>query len=35
MNREPERRVAGPIVLLVAIVIIGAVAWVILQGPRR
>ena len=35
MTSEPQRRIAGPIILAVAVVIIGVLAWVILQGPRR
>jgi hypothetical protein len=34
-NELPPRRVAGWLVLLVLVVIIGGVAWVILMGPRR
>jgi hypothetical protein len=35
MTAPKERRTAGWIVLLVIGVIVGAVAWIILQGPRR
>jgi hypothetical protein len=35
MAATPERRISGWIVLLVAVAIIGAIAWAILQGPRR
>lgn len=34
-SEKPPRRVAGWLVLLVLTLIIGAIAWVILQGPRR
>ena len=35
MTGESQRRISGPIVLLVVAAIVGVVAWIIIQGPRR